>query len=157
MRRNLLTIVGIATGLCMSFLINAQVPRQTVRGYPKLDPKHVYHPGEQVRVDKPHGVYSGLMSMDRTYFVRPVEVTIAEQDKVGSKGILTADVRHAVSVAWERWTFSYACDYLSLTVGQLEVASEGDESEDMQIGSHNEVCALRPLDANGRSIGQPVR
>src|SRR5437879_3943253 len=117
---NVLTILGILVGLCASALVSAQVSKQTVRGYPMLDPNRVYRPGEQVRVDEPHGAITGLMSMDASYFVRPLNVKVIEQNAIGSKGTLVADVRHATSAVSEQRAFSYACDALKPTVGEVE-------------------------------------
>src|SRR5437867_1907256 len=91
--------------------VPAQVPNQSVPGYPMLDANHVYRAAEQVRVEEPHGVYSGLMSMDGVYFVRPVNVTITRRNKVSNSlfnwdGGLVADVRHAIGATWEKRTFA---------------------------------------------------
>jgi hypothetical protein len=130
-------------------------PKQTVRGYPMLDSNHVYRPDEQVRVEKPHGVNSGLLTMDRVYFVRPVNVTVARRTNLSNSsfnwdGGLVADVRHATSAAWEKRTFAGQCENIDLTVGQTEVGGFDDKGQ-MLIGDHGPLCEFMPLD-DERSI-----
>jgi len=52
---------------------SAQRPgqQQKVNGYSMLDANRVYSPGDKVKVEEPHGVYTGLISMDDYYFLRP--------------------------------------------------------------------------------------
>jgi hypothetical protein len=125
-------------------------PKQTVRGYPMLDANHVYRPDEQVRVEKPHGLNSGLLTMDRVYFVRPVTVTIARRTNLSNlsfmwDGGLVAEVRHATSAAWEKRTFTGRCENIDLTVGQTEVGGF-DDKDQMLIGDHGPLCEFKPFD-----------
>jgi hypothetical protein len=126
------------------------VPKQTVRGYPMLDANHIYRPGEQVRVEKSHGVNSGVLTMDSVYFVRPVNVTITQRNKLSNSlfnwdGGLVADVRHATSAAWEKRTFAGGCENIDLTVGQIEIGGF-DDKDQMLIGDRSPICQFRPLD-----------
>src|SRR2546425_5699779 len=77
-------------------------------------------------------------------FVRPLNVKVIEQNAIGSKGTLVADVRHATSAVSEQRAFSYACDALKPTVGEVEVARMG-AADEMIIGRSNAVCSLKPI------------
>lgn len=45
-----------------------------VYGYPAtVDANRVYSSGQKVKVDEPHGVYTGIILMDDYYFLRPGE------------------------------------------------------------------------------------
>jgi len=147
-----ITVTVFSTLLLMGSAL-CQVPKHTVRGYPMLDANHVYRPGEQVRVEAPHGVYSGLLAMDGVYFVRPVNVTITRRNKVSNSlfnwdGGLVADVRHSTSAAWEKRTFAGGCENIDLTVGQIEMG-RFDDKDQMLIGDHGPICELKPVDNGG--------
>src|ERR1700751_3846479 len=58
----------------------------SVNGYTMLDTNRVYRAGEQVRVDEPHGVYTGLILMDNYYFLRLVAVTETERRQESGNG-----------------------------------------------------------------------
>jgi hypothetical protein len=111
--------------------------RPVVNGYPMLEAYRVYSPADEVRIDVPHGGSSGLMAMNIQYFVRLLEVTIVEQHAIvpvipggtaskgipASKGILTAQVRHATDAQWqEQRAFSFQCEGQSLRTGDIELA-----------------------------------
>ena len=113
-----------------------------------LEANRVYGPGEQVRVEEPHGVSSGLMSMDSQYFVRLIEVIPYAGREHGLEGILTAEVRHATSAAWQQKRFSYRCEDRNLTAGEIEVAHYLPSLPDpipLYIGDHNSICDLKPV------------
>jgi hypothetical protein len=105
-------------------------------------------------VDEPHGVYTGMMSMDNVYFVRPISVRISRQDKRSNfdfswNGSLVADLRQAITETWQRWTFSGGCDNINLIVGQIELGRwhEGE----MLIGDHGPICSFKPV---GNNVGR---
>lgn len=52
---------------------------QSVNGFPMLDARRVYSHGEKIKVEEPHGVYTGWILMDDNYFLRPARVTETER------------------------------------------------------------------------------
>jgi cyanophycinase len=122
---------------------------QSVNAYPMLDANKVYSPGQKIKFEEPHGVFSGLISMDGSYFFRFLSVTETERQQYpgsqgffGVKGTVSASVRLATSSSWQNMTFSYGCDDRELKVGRIELGSIRD-GNDYQIGDHNAVCILK--------------
>jgi len=141
----------------LSILLLVTFGQQSIPGYPMLDANHVYRPGEQVRVEEPHGVYSGLMSMDGVYFVRPGNVTITRRNKVSNTlsnwdGGLVADIRQATKAGWEKLTFVGGCENIELTAGQI-VLGRWDDKGELLIGDHGPICVFKPLD---NAAPQPI-
>jgi hypothetical protein len=119
-------------------------PRRDVNGYPALDGNHVYAAGEQVKVEEPHGVYSGWISMDGKVFLRPVRFN--ENQLVGY-------VRPASRATWSKVAFVYRCDNFELKLGQIELGylrktvDVGDPPAwNLQVGKGFALCVLDPLD-----------
>jgi len=130
----------------------AQVTDHRVNNYSMLDALKVYAPGEKVRVDEPHGVYSGLILMDDQYFFYPVQVSESEHTQDGVKGTVTALVRRATHSSWEKMSFSYGCDDRDLQNRRGELArTYGGE---YIIGDHNAVCSLKVVSA-ADSVASP--
>ena len=118
----------------------------TVNGYPILDASRVYSAGQNIRVEEPHGTYSGLILMDNYYFLRPTSLTEAErkQDTYGLavKGTMTVAVRHTIESSWQEMVFSYGCDDRDFKIGRTELARTTN-GHDFIVGDHNAVCDLR--------------
>jgi hypothetical protein len=121
------------------------MPKETVNDYPTLDANHVYIPGQEVKVEEPHGVYTGWISMDGKVFVRPVSLNNSQ---------LVAFVRHATTTKWRKLALSYGCENRELVAGQVELAYLGKpfgagndlpshDELDLVIGSHNAICSLK--------------
>src|SRR5450432_1935370 len=128
--------------LSMSFAQNTDGASR-VNGYPMLNANKVYSPGQQVRVEEPHGAYSGLITMDAYYFFRPNSVIETRRTQNGVAGTVSASVRSAISPSWEQTNFSYGCDDRDLVAGRIELARMPD-SHHLLIGDHNAVCDLKP-------------
>jgi len=77
------------------------ISKESENGYPALDANRVYVPGQEVKVEEPHGVYTGWISMDRKVFVRPVSMNESQ---------LVAFVRHATTARWRKFAYSYGCE-----------------------------------------------
>jgi Putative metallopeptidase len=123
---------------------------RSVNGYPIPDANKVYSVGQQIRVEEPHGAYTGLILMDKYYFFRPISVTETERKQYPGqdgffavKGTVSASVRRAVGPSWQKMTFRYGCDDRELSVGRTELARAPDGHEFI-IGDHNAVCSLKP-------------
>ena len=145
--------------ISMAFAKNNGNGSAPVNGYPMLDANKVYSVGQKIRVEEPHGTYTGLILIDDYYFFRPTSVTETERKKYpgpegffGVKGVVSASVRRAVSSSWQHMTFSYGCDDRDLKVGRTELARVPDGHE-FVIGDHNAVCSLKlSPKLTGRSV-----
>jgi hypothetical protein len=105
-----------------------------VYGYPAtIDANRVYSPGDRVKVDEPHGVYTGVILMDDYYFLQPLTII--------------KSVRRAISPTRETLTFAFVCENRDLKVGQNELARIPDGKE-FVVGSHDSVCSLKHASVN---------
>jgi len=120
-----------------------------VQGYAKvLDANRVYRPGERVRVEEPHGPYTGLLEMDEVYFVWLIKVQPQERG-LGrcdgcQKGRVVARVRHATGPSWKSSTFTSLCEQRELNPGQVVLArrdprTNPNSDRNLLIGSQNSV------------------
>ena len=115
----------------------------TVNGYPAtLDANHVYSPGQTVKVDEPHGVYTGVIVMDDYYFLRPLTVTDTERKADAVEGSLSASVRRATSPTWQTITLAFVCENRDFKIGRNELARVPDGKQ-IIVGSHSSVCTLK--------------
>src|SRR2546428_14075755 len=81
-------LVGLSLGsICFG---QQQRPKQPVNDYPMLDADRVYRAGEKVQGDEPPGVYTGRISIEDYYFLRPVRVNESGRVQKGVKGRLSA-------------------------------------------------------------------
>jgi hypothetical protein len=114
----------------------------TEPGFEAPDPDKVYSQGQKIKVEEPHGAYSGLLEMDAIYFVRISKVGIQETHPDGADGWIESAVRHATAPSWKGMNFSYSCELRKLQPGQIEVARGGFREGQLNIGSHDSVCLL---------------
>jgi cyanophycinase len=154
MKYLLFTIVLLAAALGLAQQPAELAPGQSVNGFPMLDATRVYRHGERIKVEEPHGVYTGWLLMDDNYFLRPARVTETERKQEPGlagffevKGSLSAYIRSATSPSWQEMDFTYACDDRELKVERVELARMPDGRE-VIVGSHNSVCVLKPSTAD---------
>jgi hypothetical protein len=147
--RSLWTVPLVVCAYGMSQEIPSSTPAtREVHFYPMLDANRVYDPGQKVKVEEPHGIYKGWILMDDYYFLRLTSVKETERKEepglpgsLDTKGSFGADVRRAISHAWEKAIFTYGCANRELKVEQIELARVS-ESGEFILGSHTSVCRL---------------
>ena len=114
-----------------------------VYGYPAaVNANRVYSPGQNVKVDEPHGVYTGVILMDDYYFLRPLAVTETERKTDATMGSLSASVRRATSPTWQTATLAFVCENRDFKVGRAELARIPDGKQ-LIVGSRDSVCTLK--------------
>ena len=111
-----------------------------------VDSDRVYNPHDEIRYDDPHGIYSGLMSVDTLYFVCPIRSSSIgtgprARFETYEEGSILVYVRRATDKQWTRRTLNYDCEDRLLKAGKMEWAFSNDTG--LQIGSHNSVCQLQ--------------
>src|SRR6516225_9404898 len=77
----------------------------SVNGYPMLDANRVYTAGQQVKIDEPHGVYTGLIAMDDYLFLNPLVLGESQRKEEGPgafgvNGTMAVEIRQATSPTW---------------------------------------------------------
>jgi hypothetical protein len=149
-----LTLAGLALAQTR---LAAAPGSPVVNGYPTLDANRVYVAGQQVKVDEPHGVYTGLLVMDDYYFLNPLIVSEAERKSEGGtafavRGSLLVEVRHAINSAWDKAAFSYDCENREFRMDRTELARMSERKEFI-VGDHGAVCVLKSLpDSDAKAL-----
>jgi Putative metallopeptidase len=120
-----------------------------VNGYPTLDANRVYTPGQKVKIDEPHGVYTGVIAMDDYYFLNPLVLGDSQRKDEGPgafaiSGSMAAEIRQATSSTWQKITVSYVCDNREFRIDQVELARTPNKTEAI-VGDHGSVCSLKQL------------
>ncbi len=109
----------------------------------EVDSDKVYSPGQKIKFDEPHGVYTGLLSADSTYFFCPVNLTVTKRGSLAKyenyeDGSLTVFVRRATDRQWTKKVLPYRCENRMLNPGKMEYAVFN--GKEMEVGSHDSLC-----------------
>jgi hypothetical protein len=109
----------------------------------EVDSDKVYAPGQKIKHDEAHGVYTGLLSADSIYFFCPVTLTVTKRGSLAKfenyeDGSLTVLVRRATDRQWTKKVLPYRCENRLLNPGKMEyVVFNGQE---LEVGSHDSLC-----------------
>ena len=127
-----------------------------VYGYPAtVDANHIYSPGQTVKVDEPHGVYTGVIRMDDYFFLRPLTVTETDRKTDAVEGSLSASVRRPTSPTWQTITLAFVCENRDFKIGRNELARIPDGKQ-IVVGSHDSVCTLKHEASNNIPAVSPT-
>ena len=82
--KTLLPVSSLLLSLFLGQLAFALPPGSSaVNGYPTLDANRVYTPGQTVKIDEPHGVYTGMIVMDDYFFLNPLVLGDSQRNDEG--------------------------------------------------------------------------
>lgn len=124
---------------------NYKLAWESEAGFETPDPEKIYKPGEEIKIEQPHGVHRGVLEMDTVYFVAvdklPTSSKRCAADCVFT-GSIEAHVRHAISPSWKRMNFTFWCTQPPPEPGQVAVARVDPNFEHLRIGEYEGHCEL---------------
>jgi hypothetical protein len=134
----------LLTPILLSLPFSAFAQQQCDRlHFLEVDSDKTYRPGQQIKYDEAHGVYTGLMSVDTMYFMCPIKKTVKKSGSLApgeiyEDGSVSVFVRKATDRSWSMKILNYRCEDLSLKSGKMEYAVFN--GEEIEVGSHNALC-----------------
>ena len=140
-------IVRLASVVILSLLFTLPALAQQCSRlqFMEVDSNKVYRPGQKIKYDEPHGVYTGLLSVDTAYFFCPIKLTVKKRGSTAPHetyegGTISLYMRSATVRQWSKKILDYRCEDLALNPGKMELAVFN--GKELQVGSHDALCTF---------------